>query len=251
MRPLPRSAEISNSSTEFNDMGAIYMNLGPTPFHRGSVIQDNFFHHIAEEGRPIIQGVYADDGSMGLTVHSNVFYKVNCGETCHAINSNGGAYINVTNNAFVDCGGPFEHTDGMMLSSQYEELVPKWEAAFAEAKANGMLPRLIARYPELATFWTEDRREPKTNTFSNNLAYNPSVPRGSSFDYISRNFSARGFACQDCAMADIASEHVWLARADPGFASVARMNFSLQASRVRPHIPGWREIDFAAIGLLG
>ena len=98
---------------------------------------------------------------------------------------------------------------------------------------------------------SSDNADNKCYHYSNNLAYNPSVPRGSSFDYISRNFSARGFACQDCAMADIASEHVWLARADPGFASVARMNFSLQASRVRPHIPGWREIDFAAIGLLG
>ena len=47
--------EISNSSTEFNDMGEIYMNLGPTPFHRGSVIHTNFFHHIGE-GRPITQG---------------------------------------------------------------------------------------------------------------------------------------------------------------------------------------------------
>ena len=126
----------------------------------------------------------------------------------------------------------------MMLSSQYENLVPKWTAAFAEANASGMLPRLIARCPGLANFWTEDRRAPKTHTFSNNLEYNPSVPRGSSFDYVGRNFSARGFACQSSAMADIASEHVWLARADPGFASVARMNFSLPASRVRAHIPG-------------
>jgi hypothetical protein len=241
--------EISSSSTEFNDMGAIYMNLGPKPFHRGSVIHTNFFHHIGE-GRPIIHGVYADDGSMGLTVHSNVFYKVNCGETCHATHSNGGAYINVTNNAFVDCGGPFEQADGMMLSSHYEQLVPEWTAAFAAANASGMLPRLVAHYPELANFWTENRRTPMTNTFSNNLAYNPSVPRGSGYDYVGRNFSARGFACQSCAMADIASEHVWLARTDPGFASVARMNFSLPASRVQAHIPGWREIDFATIGLL-
>ena len=182
---------------------------------------------------------------MGLTVHSNVFFRANCGKTCHATHSNGGAH-----NVFVDCGGPLEQTDGMMLSSQYEKLVPKWTAAFAAANASGMLPRLIARYPEVARIWTEDRCAPKTNIFRNNLEYNPSVACGSSYDYTSRNFSARGSACQSCAMADIASEYVWLARADPGFASVACMNFSLPASRVWAHIPGWREIVFATIGLL-
>ena len=246
--------ELLNSSTEFNDMGAIYLNLGQDPFQRGSVIHTNLFHHIGG-ARPMIHGVHADGGSMGLTVATNVFYKVNCGETCNAISSNGGSYINITNNVFVDCGAPFKQSDAMMNSSLYEpwyeQLRSQWTAAFVHANASGMLPRFLTRYPELANFWTEDRRSPKTNSFSNNLEYNPSVARGSTSDYMSRNFSTRGFACEGCTMSDIASGHVWLARSNPGFASVARMNFSLPAARVWAHIPGWREIDFAAIGLRG
>ena len=73
-------------------MGAIYMNLGSNPLKRGSVIHHNFFHGIGAGDRPLTQGVYADDGTMGVAVHSNVFYKVNlyeCGgviSLCHFLN---------------------------------------------------------------------------------------------------------------------------------------------------------------------
>ena len=125
-------------------MGAIYMNLGPTPLNRGNVIHTNFFHDVGE-GRPLIQAVYADDGSMGLTVHSNVFYRVNCGEVCHAVHGNGASYINVTNNVFVDCGGPYEQSDKMMLAGQYEQLVPHWKQAFAAANASGAIDTPVSR----------------------------------------------------------------------------------------------------------
>jgi hypothetical protein len=110
-----------------------------------------------------------------------------------------------------------------------------------------MLATFLRQYPELRNFWTEDRRSPKSNTFSKAIVYNPSIKRGSSYDEISRNFSSGGFACGDCARSDIASKYVWLADANPGFADISRMNFSLQ-SVVRGHIPQWQLIDFDAIG---
>jgi hypothetical protein len=166
------------------------------------------------------------------------------------VNGNGASYINTSNNIFVDCGGPYEMSEMLPAfnGAQYDLLLPKWKAAFAQANASGMLPRFFARYPELRTFWDEDRRAPKSNTFSRAIIYNPTVPRGGSFNEVTRNFSSRGFACDQCAASDIVSQYVWLAAADPGFGDISKMNFSLAVSRVRDHIPAWREIDFDAIG---
>lgn len=49
----------------------------------------------------------------------------------------------------------------------------------------------------------------------------------------------------------VMSTGLWLTTTDPGFASIAALNFTLPAARVRPHIPGWAEIPFGEVGLQG
>ena len=242
--------EIAFVGLEYVDMGAIYMNQGLVPFQRGSRIINNFIHHLGvEHGKDLVVGVYPDSSTMGLTVFGNVFYKAGT-EASAAVMGNGFSYINTTNNIYVDCASPFLYSDWLKLSWG-EALVPRyvaaWKQAFNATAEAGMLDIFYARYPELRTFWTEDRFAPKTNTFASSIIYNPTVKRKAG------NESEFGFSCKGCdGLTDVqGTKTVWLAGQDPGFASVIGMNFTIaDLGAVRAKIPEWVAIDFDAIGLL-
>jgi len=229
-------------------MGAIYMNLGFTPFQRGAQIVRNFFHHLGTKEKNLVVGVYPDASTMGVNVSQNVFYKAGT-DASAAVMGNGFSYITTSNNIYVDCPTPFKLGDWLRESwgvANYPHYVSTWKAEFYKTEAAGMLDTFYERYPELRRFWTEDRVAPKTNSFTQSIVYNPTVPRAAG------NESKYGFECVACdSMSDVqGSSSVWLAVEDPGFGSVNAMNFSLSASSVVAHIPGWVEINFDAIGLL-
>ena len=231
------------------DMGAIYVNLGLTPFQRGSRIVNNFFHHLGvRHGKNLVVGVYPDSSTMGLTVFGNVFYKAGT-EASAAVMGNGFSYINTTNNIYVDCARPFFYNDWLKMSwgaAQAAKYVAAWKQAFNTTEASGMLDTFYERYPELRMFWSEDRFAPKSNTFANSIVYNPTISRTRG------NESEHGFDCRACDnLTDVqGTTSVWLAEADPGFASVDGMDFTLPRDKVVGKIPGWVEIDFKIIGLL-
>jgi hypothetical protein len=53
-----------------------------------------------------------------------------------------------------------------------------------------------------------------------------------------------------CSLHDLHPAGLWLTAADPGFANVTGMNFTIvNDSKVKLQIPGWEPIDFDAIGL--
>eukprot|EP00040_Diaphanoeca_grandis_P026996 m.152394 g.152394 ORF g.152394 m.152394 type:complete len:739 (-) comp30805_c1_seq2:189-2405(-) len=240
--------EMTQVVLEFADLGAIYMNLGPNPLKRGTIIDSNFFHHLGSRGA-LVQGVYADNGSMSVKVTRNVFYQVTCGTTCNAVHGNGASYLNATNNVFVDDRAPVLFSDRMMETKLYESLLPQWKAAFSQANASGMLPIFYQRYPELRTFWSENRRMPKSNVFKSAIVYNPTVVRGATDNDVDRNMSSRGFGCEACPMSDVTSTNVWLTnKTNPGFSNVSAMNFTIDVATVRQQIPNWESIDFDSIG---
>ena len=124
--------------------------------------------------------------------------------------------------------------------------VAAWKHAFNATAAAGMLDTFLERYPELRSFWVEDRLAPKTNTFANSIVYNPTVPRTWG------NESEHGFDCRACdGLGDVlGTATVWLTDTDPGFASVDAMAFSLARAKVVDKMPGRVEIDFKSIGLM-
>ena len=91
--------------TDADDMGAIY--TGRNPSARGTVIRKNYFSNIQPQKEEISMcGVYFDDGSGGMTVEDNLFYKV--GNPGHyqnfaAIFMHGGHDNKIMRNVFVDC----------------------------------------------------------------------------------------------------------------------------------------------------
>ena len=234
---------------QYVDMGAIYVNLGLSPFERGSKIINNFFHHLGvRHGKNLVVGVYPDSSTMGLTVFGNVFYKAGT-EASAAVMGNGFSYINTSNNIYVDCARPFFYNDWLKMSwgaSEAAKYVEAWRQAFNSTTAAGMLDTFYERYPELRRFWVEDRFAPKSNSFTNSIVYNPTIPRAKG------NETSHGYDCRACdGLSDVkGTDTVWITDSDPGFESVDSMDFTLPRDKVVERIPGWVTIDFKAIGLL-
>ena len=99
--------EIHNVCYESNDAGAIYTGRNWTM--RGTVIRNNYLHHISGfEGRGCV-GVYLDDMFCGTEISGNLFYRVT-----RAAMIGGGRDCLVKNNLFVDCK-PALHIDARAL----------------------------------------------------------------------------------------------------------------------------------------
>lgn len=232
--------EIYDVCTTFSDLGAIYMNAGEQPHERGTVIRRNYFHNIGES-KAGVEGVYPDNFTMGLTIDENIFYKM--GNS--AIKNNGGSHILTRNNIFIDSKIPYDYAD-MFLGDEPDDQVPlnympKWQALFA-ANNNFVGTPYLAKYPELADFFTENRYYPDTNTFQGNVVYNPSVPRS-----VTTNVYG---AYDKFGLVQYANN--WVTAADPGFTDLAGGDLSLRPdAEVYDVIPGFPEIPFAEIGVIG
>ncbi len=97
--------KIENVCTDADDMGAIY--TGRNPSARGTVLQYNYILNIQPENpETSMCGIYFDDGSGGMAVKNNFFYKVgNPGHfSCFAAVFSNGAHDNrVSDNIFMEC----------------------------------------------------------------------------------------------------------------------------------------------------
>jgi len=232
--------EIYDVCKNFSDLGAIYMNAGQTPQERGTVIRCNYFHNVGEN-KAGVEGIYPDNFTMGLKIEENVFY--NMGNS--AIRNNGGAHIQTRNNIFVDSKVPYDYADlylGDDPEGQIEKnYMPKWQALFAENN-NFVGTPYLAKYPELADFFTENRHYPDTNTFEGNVVYNPVLPRAS-------NTNANG-SYDKFNLVQYADN--WVTAQDPGFVDLAGGDLSLTSNaEVFNQIPGFPNIPFAEMGTDG
>lgn len=232
--------EIYDVCTTFSDLGAIYMNLGESPQERGSVIRRNYFHNIGE-GKEGVQGIYPDNFTMGITIEENIFN----GMGNDAILNNGGAHIKTKNNLFIDAKVPYEYSD-MYLGDQPEQQIsknymPKWKALFEKNNNFEGTPHL-EKYPELADFFTENRYFPDTNTFQNNVIYNPTRKLSSLANEQGANDKRN--------LLQYANN--WITDHDPGFVDLANGDLNLKAdAEVFQKIPGFQAIPFSEMGTVG
>lgn len=232
--------EIYDVCKTFSDLGAIYMNEGEKPQNRGTVIRRNYFHNIGES-KPGVEGIYPDNFTMGLKIEENVFYRM--GNS--AIRNNGGAHIRSKNNIFVDSKVPYDYADlylGDKPDGQIaKNYMPKWQALFA-ANNNFVGTPYLAKYPELANFFAENRYYPDTNTFEGNVVYNPTVPRSSTTN-------ANG-AYDKFNLVQYGGN--WVTNTDPGFVDLAGGDLSLAPdAAVFANIPGFPNIPFGEMGTSG
>ncbi|WP_246469549.1 Ig-like domain-containing protein [Cohnella nanjingensis] len=224
----------------FSDLGAIYMNAGATPQERGTVVRRNYFHHIGEN-KPGVEGVYPDNLTMGLTIEQNVFYKMGNA----AIKNNAGAYIKATNNLFIDAYVPFDNQEmflGDAPGNKIDEAyMPQWKKLFQD-NGDFIGTPYLAKYPELARFFQENRYYPDTNDFQNNVVYNPTLQHSS-------EVNAQG--ARD-VLNLLNSAGNWVTDQDPGFENLAAGDLRLRKdAAVFSRIPGFVDIPFEQIGTQG
>jgi len=143
---------------ESNDAGIIY--AGRNWSMCGTVIRDNYLHHVdGFRGRGCV-GVYLDDQFGGTKIERNVFYKVT-----RAAMIGGGRNCSIDNNVFVDCV-PATHVDARGLG---------WAKGGEEGMVKGLtaMPYQQApwkdRYPWLLTLLDDDRMAPKYDVISRNI----------------------------------------------------------------------------------
>ncbi len=211
--------EIHDVCYESNDAGAIYAGRNWTM--RGTIIRNNFFHHIQGfEGRGCV-GVYLDDQFSGTEVVGNVFYRVT-----RAAMIGGGRDCTIANNIFVDCV-PATHVDARGLG---------WAAGGASGMQKSLRalpytePPWSTRYPKLVNILDDDPMAPKGNLIARNICVGG---RWGDFE---------GKAKPLVKIEDNLLEQ------DPRFVDAARQNFQLQDGSPAFKL-GFQRIPLEKIGL--
>jgi hypothetical protein len=150
--------ELHSVCYESNDAGAMY--TGRDWAQRGTVIRNNYLHHInGFEGRGCV-GVYLDDQFSGTEISGNLFYKVT-----RAAMVGGGRDCTIENNIFVDCV-PAAHVDSRGLG---------W-ASRGFGGLKGKLEKMpyksapwSTQYPSLVNILDDEPMAPKGNVIARNI----------------------------------------------------------------------------------
>lgn len=214
--------EIHHVCMESNDAGAIYAGRDWTM--RGTVIRNNFLHHITGfENRGCV-GVYLDDMYCGTRIEGNVFYKVT-----RAAFIGGGRDCTVEGNFFIDCD-PALHVDARALGwAAYSVPTTMMERLNAMPYKNALWSN---RYPELVGITDDEPAAPKGNRVVGN------VSTGGKWDGV--HGDARKYVHFENNWTDI--------NLDLG--DREKMQFALpDDSPVYEKVPGFKQIPFEKIGL--
>ena len=197
--------EIHHVALETGDVGAIYSGRDWT--FRGNVIRDNFIHHIGGVGMGSM-GVYMDDCVSGAEIVDNIFYQVK-----RAVFLGGGRDHHVENNIFVECH-PAVEIDGRGLDKS-----PVWSNMVYQFMKQQLLavPQELyrTRYPAIADldryYQKADGVPPENNRLARNIC--------SGGEWLKVGWHA------DPSLIQVHDNFVGQ---DPGFVSLAKMDFRLK-----------------------
>jgi hypothetical protein len=174
---LIKNNEIHDVLQEFIDFGAIYAFLGKSQLMRGHVISGNYFHDLGQISEKV-HAIYADEGTAGWTIEDNVFYKIgNTGSRVAAVLGNTSSYLNVKNNLFLDCAETLElsfHFSTWGKKRYQDYFMKNWKIQYPNEGSISSI--YLKQYPELKTFMTEERVYVNTNSFTDNVIGNFSIP---------------------------------------------------------------------------
>lgn len=213
--------------TDASDMGAIY--TGRNPSARGTHIRYNFFDDIRTKEDYSVCAVYFDDGSGGMKVTDNLFYK--CGSPGEykfgAVYIHGGHGNIFENNAFINCPTAFSNIP--WDDSRWKQYVvgPLMKQRLLQ-EVDITSPAYLSAYPELKNFTDTVVLSRRANYTNNSLVYNGELSNGSS--YVHNN--------------------AFVTDQNPGFADIADKDFRFKPSpEVLKNLPGFRPIPFEKIGI--
>lgn len=196
----------------------------------GNVISNNFFDNIVSKINSSIAAVYLDDGSSGMEVDDNIFYKAGTAGTYHfgAIHVNGGSDNIFKNNYFVDCPQAFSNTQ--WSDKQWHDYITS--AAIAQTYRPGVDIHSQAYANKYAHL--------KRLTDSNNIATR-------------QNYSYNSLVCNVGTFSTGASfvhKNVYTTTGDPGFADKNHGDFTLTNIPAALSQAGdWKPVHSREIGI--
>jgi hypothetical protein len=215
--------EIHSVCHDTGDVGAFYTGRNWTA--RGTIIRNNYWHHISGPGMLGAMGIYLDDQASGFTVAGNVFFKVT-----RAVFIGGGCDNVVDGNVFVDCK-PAVHIDARGLGWQKKATDdPKGELRSSLAAMPYQNELWSKRYPNLVNILSDDPGTPKRNTVAHNVCV------GGKWDDL------------DARTRMLQTEEKNLVDVDPQFVDAPRGDFRLKATSPAFAL-GFKAIPVEKIGL--
>ncbi|KAA0988877.1 right-handed parallel beta-helix repeat-containing protein [Dyadobacter aurulentus] len=162
---------IYNVCGVYDDIGAVY--TGRDPSSAGTKITDNLFENIGYNGNGRVAAIYIDDGSGGITISGNTFFKTGPRDLKDfgAIQINGGSDNKMRNNIFINCSKAY--SVGAWSNA-------KWAETYLGK--NSLKSRLvkdvdirsstyIEAYPHLADFFDTTKVKARINYIENTVAF--------------------------------------------------------------------------------
>lgn len=245
-----------------DDTSAWY--IGRDPSDRGNVIRYNYFENIGRSDR-MVMGIYLDDGSCGVDVFGNVFFKTG---SRGSVFSNGGHNVRVINNIFVESIGPAveqnsiwyaisgkhrEHFFGKPTKAESNTKTDDCETGMFTETSVGLYehrllelidirkPPYSERYPQLSDFMefmedgvTRVGMRPRDNILARNVFYRCAETLKLRAPY-----------------AQFSQQDNYTTEEDPGFVDLDKRVFALRSkSVVYKKLPDFQPIPFDSIGRL-
>jgi hypothetical protein len=213
--------DIRRTCVEADDMGSFYM--GRDPSEAGNVIRHNLWYRNGTDLSDRFCDIYFDDGSSGVEVYGNIFLG---SKGWASVFVHGGTYHDIVNNLFIDC-------DRALRLSMWDET--RWQQWLKGSMIESRLrqhvrieePPYRERYPRLAKIFSD----PATRT-ANRLERNVLI------------------GAREAVAGPATVGNNLLLEKDPGFASLADLDFRLPADHeLFRQLPGFEPIPGDEIGL--
>ena len=160
---------IMQVATDFSDIGAVY--TGRDPSSTGNKIYGNFFDSILSHRNYAVAAVYMDDGSGGMIVSGNIFYKCGSSTGYGAIHVNGGSDNRFENNYFISCPKVISNT--FWDDKKWHDYMSRPDMLKRLTKdVDIRSDKYLSEYPFLRSFFdSSGTQPPRLNFISNSLLY--------------------------------------------------------------------------------
>ncbi len=156
--------EIHHVDLETTDTSAIYS--GRNTLHRGTVIKNNYFHHIGKtaSNASANSAIYLDDLTSGIEIYDNLFEDVYWG-----VFANGGQDHTIIDNTFLECrygvvANDWAYTGvGRWLQHGYGTIASPNNTTIAVEIDWNSEESVYNKYPYLSTIFEDNYLESKYN----------------------------------------------------------------------------------------
>ncbi|MGX5858001.1 right-handed parallel beta-helix repeat-containing protein [Dyadobacter jiangsuensis] len=165
---LIQNNRINKVCYDFGDTGAIY--CGRNPSATGTVIDNNIFEDIFNRRSSLVSAIYLDDGTCGLKITNNLFYR--CGRTSNefgAIFVHGGWNNFILNNTFIEC--PIAVSSTPWSDRRWIDSFIRDTSSIRKLTIDVDINAKIFQdsYPHLRNFFDTTNLHVRNNTLSNSL----------------------------------------------------------------------------------